>query len=112
MKAARPSLYGVKIALAKEQRLTSPCARRLRRPEFWSLMRITWRIVAVLAMGGCGGGGAAPGPGDVADSSFIDDAGDGSTGALPPAAEDGGTATVLDSAAVEWENDAGYVDPG
>lgn len=74
-------------------------------------MRITWRIVAVLATGGCAGGGAAPGPGDVGDSSFIDDAGDGSTGTVPLPAEDGGTATVLDSAAVEWSNDAGYVDP-
>jgi hypothetical protein len=67
-----------------------------------------------VVLGGCAGGATAQGPGPVTDAE-IDDAGnleEAGEDSTAPQPEDGGTATVLDSPAVEWSDDAGYVNPG
>ena len=81
-------------------------------------MRNVWWAITVAMLGGCSGGGGsnpAAGPTDGAlDDASLEAAtpGSGEDSMSPPAPEDGGMATVLDSAAVEWSEDAGYVNPG
>jgi hypothetical protein len=78
-------------------------------------MQNAWWAITVVVLGGCAGGANAQGPGAVTDAG-IDDASleEGGAGedSTAPQPEDGGMATVLDSPAVEWSDDAGYVNPG
>ncbi len=79
-------------------------------------MQNLWWAIAVVVLVGCAGGATAQGPGPLTDAA-IDDASNleeagSADDSTAPQPEDGGMATVLDSPAVEWSDDAGYVNPG
>ncbi|MGO9709762.1 MAG: hypothetical protein ACLQBL_12910 [Polyangiaceae bacterium] len=83
-------------------------------------MRNFWRLMVVLALGGCATAsntqaGGVLGDGGSTDAETVQDApANDDTGTVtppPPPPDDGGKATVLDSSPVEWSNEAGFVNP-